>query len=124
MIKQLTFFLLSFGSLLISLTIGKGTKVNALNLEARLAEEELRLMPLPRAGVRLEEGVGSEVFRFLFEDEVGFADGVGSDVFRVRLTPGAEVGVAKGVDLEDTPAALEELLLVDLGVPEAKTESS
>ena len=124
MIEQLTLFLLSFGSLLISLTIGKGTKVNALNLEARLAEEELRLIPLPRAGVRLEEGVGSEVFRFLFEDEMGFADGVGSDVFRVRLTPGAEVGVAKGVDLEDTPEALEELLLVDLGVPEAKTESS
>ena len=53
MIEQLTLFLLSLGSLLISLTIGKGTKVNALNLEARLAEEELRLIPLPRAGVRL-----------------------------------------------------------------------
>ena len=83
--KQLTFFLLSFGSLLTSLTRGKGTKVNALNLEARLAEEELRLILLPRAAGRLEEDVGSEVFRFLFEDEVGFEDGVGSDVFLARL---------------------------------------
>ena len=32
--------------------------------------------------------------------------------------------MAKGVDLEDTSAALEEVLLVDLGVLDAKTESS
>ena len=59
--------------------------VNARKVEARFAEEEPRLILLPRAGGRLEEGVGSEVFRFLFEDEVGFEDGVGSDVFLVRL---------------------------------------
>jgi hypothetical protein len=123
-IIQLTFFLPSFGSLLTSLTMLKGTMTNALNLEARLAEEAPRLIPLPRAGGRLEEGVGSEVFRFLFEDDAGFLDGVGSDVFLVRLTEGAEVGVTKGDVLGETSAALEEVLLVDLGVSDAKTESS
>ena len=104
--------------------MSKGTMVNARKFEARLAEEAPRLILLPRAGGRLEGGVGSEVFRVLFEDDVGFLDGVGSDVFLVRLARGAEVGVAKGVDLEDTSAALEEVLLVDLGVSDAKTESS
>ena len=106
------------------MTIGNGTKVNALNLEARLVEEEPRLIPLPRVGGRLEEGVGSEVFRVLFEDDACCLDGVGSDVFLARLTEGAAVGVTKGDDLEDTSAALEEVLLVDLGVSDANTESS
>ena len=123
-ITQLTFFVPSFGSLLTSLTMSKGTMVNARKVEARLAEEEPRLILLPRAGGRLEEGVGSEVFRVLFEDDAGCLDGVGSDVFLARLTEGAAVGVTKGDDLEDTSAALEEVLLVDLGVSEAKTESS
>ena len=98
--------------------------VNARKVEARLAEEAPRLILLPRAGGRLEEGVGSEVLRVLFEDDAGFLDGVGSDVFLVRLTEGAEVGVTKGDDLAETLAELEEVLLVDLGVSEAKTVSS
>ena len=104
--------------------MSKGTIVNALKFEARLAEEAPRLILLPRAGGRLEGGVGSEVFRVLFEDDAGFLDGVGSDVFLVRLTGGAEVGVTKGEVLGETSAALEEVLLVDLGVSEAKTVSS
>ena len=123
-IIQLTFFVPSFGSLLTSLTMSKGTMVNARKVEARLAEEAPRLIPLPRAGGRLEEGVGSEVFRVLFEDDTGFLDSVGSDVFLVRLTEGAEVGVTKGDDLAESSAVLEEVLLVDLGVSDAKTESS
>lgn len=89
-----------------------------------MVEEEPRLIPLPRVGGRLEEGVGSEVFRVLFEDDAGFLDGVGSDVFLVRLTEGAEVGVTKGDDRAETFAELEEVLLVDLGVSDSKTESS
>ena len=123
-IIELTFFVPSFGSLLTSLTISKGTMVNARNVEAKLAEEAPRLIPLPRAGGRLEGGVGSEVFRVLFKDDTGFLDGVGSDVFLVRLTEGAEVGVTKGDDLAESSAVLEEVLLVDLGVSDAKTESS
>ena len=84
-IIRLTFFVPSFGSLLTSLTMSKGTMVNARKVEARLAEEAPRLILLPRAGGRLEEGVGSEVFRVLFEDDAGFLDGVGSEVFLVRL---------------------------------------